>query len=236
MLLKQAPTPSPQVKQLLSQFFTTKNQPPPVANNPPTTKMSEPGRDSIPTSTSRLSQRPTKKRALTPLSQHASSLEALFSRPDKQIEIPLPPTAKGMAAPPEIVTNVQGSSAGAGSGEFHIYKQSRRREMERMRIMDEEVEREKGDEEWVGKREDVKKRDQKKTEKNKAKREKARLRKEKAKDGSGGDTPATKIGGAGRIAPMRPAIRNGQDEEDGDDKAPEVRAVETVGITIVDDG
>ena len=32
--------------------------------------------------------------------------------------------------------NVQGSSAGAGSGEFHVYKQSRRREYERLKIMD----------------------------------------------------------------------------------------------------
>lgn len=33
--------------------------------------------------------------------------------------------------------NVQGSTAGAGSGEFHVYKQSRRREYERLKIMDE---------------------------------------------------------------------------------------------------
>lgn len=33
--------------------------------------------------------------------------------------------------------NVQGSSAGAGSGEFHVYKQSRRREYERLKLMDE---------------------------------------------------------------------------------------------------
>jgi hypothetical protein len=31
--------------------------------------------------------------------------------------------------------NVQGSSAGAGSGEFHVYKQARRREYERLKIM-----------------------------------------------------------------------------------------------------
>ena len=34
--------------------------------------------------------------------------------------------------------NVQGSSAGAGSGEFHVYKASRRREYERLKIMEEE--------------------------------------------------------------------------------------------------
>lgn len=33
--------------------------------------------------------------------------------------------------------NVQGSSAGAGSGEFHVYKASRRREYERLKLLDE---------------------------------------------------------------------------------------------------
>ena len=33
--------------------------------------------------------------------------------------------------------NVQGSSAGAGSGEFHVYKQNRRREYERLKLMEE---------------------------------------------------------------------------------------------------
>lgn len=35
--------------------------------------------------------------------------------------------------------NVQGSSAGAGSGEFHVYKASRRREYERLQLMEEEA-------------------------------------------------------------------------------------------------
>ena len=37
-----------------------------------------------------------------------------------------------------MMKNVQGSSAGAGSGEFHVYKASRRREYERLKIMEEE--------------------------------------------------------------------------------------------------
>ena len=37
----------------------------------------------------------------------------------------------------------KGSSAGAGSGEFHVYRQIRRKEMFRTRILDRE--REKGD-------------------------------------------------------------------------------------------
>src|ERR1700744_3308042 len=106
--------------------------------------MSEPGPESIPTSADPRSRRPVKKRALTPVSQQAASVDALFARPDKPIELPPPPssTQSTLPPPPEIVTNVQGSSAGAGSGEFHVYKAGRRREMERLRVMQEEVDRE----------------------------------------------------------------------------------------------
>jgi hypothetical protein len=37
-----------------------------------------------------------------------------------------------------MMKNVQGSSAGAGSGEFHVYKTSRRREYERLKLMEDE--------------------------------------------------------------------------------------------------
>ena len=33
---------------------------------------------------------------------------------------------------------MQGSSAGAGSGEFHVYKASRRREYERLKLLEEQ--------------------------------------------------------------------------------------------------
>ena len=52
------------------------------------------------------------------------------------------PKLKAMPPPPEIVANVQGSSAGAGSGEFHVYKASRRRENERVKMMDDELRKE----------------------------------------------------------------------------------------------
>ena len=42
---------------------------------------------------------------------------------------------------PDRVYHVMGSNAGAGSGEFHTYGHSRRREQERMRRIDEEAER-----------------------------------------------------------------------------------------------
>ena len=91
-------------------------------------------------------------------------------------------TVADLAAPPEIVANVQGSSAGAGSGEFHVYKAARRREYERQRLMDDEAKREDLDKEWRDSQEKNKERDEAKTSKNRKRREKARANKAKKDD------------------------------------------------------
>lgn len=44
-----------------------------------------------------------------------------------------------LAPPPEFVRNVSGSSAGAGSGEFHVYRALRRKEQTRVKMMEEEA-------------------------------------------------------------------------------------------------
>ncbi|MCJ1371416.1 hypothetical protein MMC20_002631 [Loxospora ochrophaea] len=142
--------------------------------------MSEPIPESVPTSQDPRSKRPTKRRALTPTSSQATSITALFTKPDREITIPASSSAskRALPPPPEIVANVQGSSAGAGSGEFHVYKASRRREYERLRLMDEEVAREKENEEFERKKEEAKAKEEKKSGKNKRRREKAKARKE----------------------------------------------------------
>lgn len=149
--------------------------------------MSAPGPESIPTSADPRSKRPVKKRALTPTSSQAASVDALFAKPEQDIRIP-PPTSSSAAAarvrravPPDIVTNVQGSSAGAGSGEFHVYKASRRREYERLRLMDEELREEQARQRFESEKKERAARDDEKTRKNREKRDKKKKAKEKIK-------------------------------------------------------
>ncbi|KAI4115786.1 MAG: hypothetical protein LQ341_007714, partial [Variospora aurantia] len=144
--------------------------------SPQLSNMSEPIPESIPTSADPRSRRPLKRRALTPVSAQASQLDALFAKPDAAITLPSssssPTSKKGtLAPPPEIVANVQGSSAGAGSGEFHVYKASRRREYERVKQMEEENSREKADREYEVKKEEMRRKDEEKTRKNQRRRE-----------------------------------------------------------------
>ncbi|OTA91370.1 hypothetical protein M434DRAFT_397207 [Hypoxylon sp. CO27-5] len=172
--------------------------------------MSGEGPESIPTSADPRSKRPTKKRALTPLSAQAQEVEALFAKPDQEIRIPdasLANKKRSLPPPPEIVTNVQGSSAGAGSGEFHVYKASRRREYERLRRMDEEVAQERAREEFEKSREERERKDDEKTRKNREKREKAKARKAKAKNGGGKGAggPGNSSGGGGGGGGGKPA-------------------------------
>lgn len=201
--------------------------------------MSEPIPESIPTSQDPRSKRPTKRLALTPTTQQATQLEALFAKPDRDIVIPTSDASKsrGLAPPPEIVANVQGSSAGAGSGEFHVYKASRRREYERLRLMDEEVKREKENEEFEKAKEERRKKDEAKTNKNKARREKMKAKKSGKKGKDGGENVvdgvlATKDGNG--VASAAKAGDGTEANAMNGGTAPEAKVVEEEGVVIHD--
>ena len=81
---------------------------------------------------------PAPRHAQTAVDRQRAQLDKLLKDPAKPAYIPAPPKDKMIRAPREMMKNVQGSSAGAGSGEFHVYKASRRREYERLKLMEEE--------------------------------------------------------------------------------------------------
>ncbi|CRG92578.1 hypothetical protein PISL3812_09640 [Talaromyces islandicus] len=207
--------------------------------------MSEPGKDSVPTSADPKSKRPIKRRQLTPVSEQADQINSLFKDPSKEIRLPNASkhrTADSLAPPPEIVANVQGSSAGAGSGEFHVYKASRRREYERLRLMDEEVKREKADEAYEKKKSEIQRKDDEKTDKNRKKREKRKAAAARNKNNkkANGNTDSMNVDNdheAGprkvpRLGALPPRGTDRDSEANGDH---DQQAYEEQGIIIHDD-
>lgn len=186
--------------------------------------MSGDGPESVPTSSDPRSKRPTKKRALTPNSAQAASVASLFAHPEQALRVAAaasaaPRRATGPAPPPEIVSNVQGSSAGAGSGEFHVYKASRRRENDRLRAMDAELRREREAEDFESARRAREARDGERTRKNKEKRDKAKARKARIK-AEGGPVGGESEGGKGS---GRGGGGGGESEGDGGDEPAELK-------------
>ncbi|KAH6910405.1 DUF1168-domain-containing protein [Coprinopsis sp. MPI-PUGE-AT-0042] len=175
------------------------------------------------------------KHALTPLDKQRNQLSKLFKDPTKAAYIPAPPKEKTIRAPREMMKNVQGSSAGAGSGEFHVYKAARRREYERLKLLEEESLKEQETAEFERKRKEIDSQFDAKTAKNRAKRQKKKERaREAVKSGNpnAGEEGAGESTGRGGDAPMKPIKKrrlvNGKelvfkrpgeesDSEDGED-------------------
>ncbi|KAI9621383.1 hypothetical protein H4Q26_015678 [Puccinia striiformis f. sp. tritici PST-130] len=158
---------------------------------------------------------PANKHAPTALEKQRMEVAKLLQNPTREIHLPKAPRDKSIRPPREMMKNVQGSSAGAGSGEFHVYKQSRRREYERLRLMDENEEKasyldrrtdanDRLKTEFEKKQADIKEQVEAKTNKNRLKRQKKKdLRKKKQTK----DRPTNGEGGGG-------GERSGESESD----------------------
>ena len=84
---------------------------------------------------------PSSRHATSAVDKQKSQLDRLLKDPSKPAYIPPPPKEKIIRPAREMMKNVQGSSAGAGSGEFHVYKASRRREYERLKSISDSAEK-----------------------------------------------------------------------------------------------
>lgn len=125
--------------------------------------------------------------SMSAVDKQKAQLDKLLKDPTKLAHIPVGPKDKTIRPAREMMKNVQGSSAGAGSGEFHVYKASRRREYERLKLMGEQNEKERVTAEFEQKRSEAEAAAEAKTAKNRAKRQK----KKQGKARGGQDTAET---------------------------------------------
>ncbi|XP_023299079.2 PRKR-interacting protein 1 homolog [Lucilia cuprina] len=109
-------------------------------------------------------------------------LEKLMKNPDKPVLIPEHRKEKDfMQSVPTFVRNVMGSSAGAGSGEFHVYRHLRRKEYARQKMIQSKSHQELLDEEYQEKLEQNRRIAEEKTAKKRAKRLKKKGRAKRTK-------------------------------------------------------
>src|SRR2546426_5818681 len=113
----------------------------------------------------------TSSRPFTAYDVQKIRLEKLMANPEKLVEIPMRSTGeKKFQEAPEFVRNVMGSSAGAGSGEFHVYRHLRRKEYARVRHIEMMAKKEEQDQRFQQRLEDKKNTAEEKTAKKRAKR------------------------------------------------------------------
>ncbi|XP_017079019.1 PRKR-interacting protein 1 homolog [Drosophila eugracilis] len=111
-------------------------------------------------------------------------LEKLMKNPDKPVLIPEQRRERDfMSSVPTFVRNVMGSSAGAGSGEFHVYRHLRRKEYARQKNIQNQSSREAADEAYQQKLDDNRRTAEEKTAKKRAKRLKKKQRAKKPREG-----------------------------------------------------
>ncbi|KAK0549536.1 hypothetical protein OC845_003074 [Tilletia horrida] len=166
---------------------------------------------------------PRSKRALSPASQHAAHLAKLMANPAKPVHIPGPAKEKEMRAPRETMKNVSGSSAGAGSGEFHVYKHARRREYERIKLMEDKEAKEQQRAQFSEAQQAAAAASDAKTNKNKARRDKKKEAKRKAASSSGSGGGGEESGRAGKP-------RNG--EEGAEPQAKRIRIGQAAAVSL----
>ena len=111
-------------------------------------------------------------------------VDKLMANPDKPVFIPERPKDRDVNKAQEFNHNIMGSSAGAGSGEFHLYRQMRRKEANRQAILGYRKRRDDMNAEFHGKLEENEKAAAERTAKKREKRQKKKANQKKKKNNS----------------------------------------------------
>jgi hypothetical protein len=115
---------------------------------------------------------------LTPIELQRRQIEKILKNPEKHIQLPEEiAAAKPSREPKDFIRNIGGSCAGAGSGDFHVYRASRRREYARLAELNEQLKREQENKEFQERMEKRRREDEAREAKNRAKRQRKKQRK-----------------------------------------------------------
>ncbi|EFO18834.1 hypothetical protein LOAG_09662 [Loa loa] len=98
-------------------------------------------------------------------------LERLQKNIEKPVSIPQRRDGRKPRPPPDFVRNVVGSSAAAGSAEFHIFRNNRKREMDRLDYMHNKALQEELDEKFLAEKRRRAEEEERKTAKKRLKRQ-----------------------------------------------------------------
>uniref|UniRef100_A0A8C4SSR0 PRKR interacting protein 1 n=2 Tax=Erpetoichthys calabaricus TaxID=27687 RepID=A0A8C4SSR0_ERPCA len=156
--------------------------------------------------------------AKTPAEEQRLKLERLMRNPDKPVPVPERPKEWNPRAPPEFVRDVMGSSAGAGSGEFHVYRHLRRREYQRQEFMDAMSEKNKKDDEFQKKLQENHQKAEERTAKRRKKRQKLKEKKHLAKKPKQEDPQGEESNlDLDKVSRSEDEESRGDDEDDGEE-------------------
>merc|ERR1719400_1495491 len=113
-------------------------------------------------------------------------LDKMMANPDKPVNIPnYHKKEKDINKAPEFNHNIMGSSAGAGSGEFHLYRKMRRKEQEREEVLSHRRHRDDANIAFQEKLKDNETEAEERTAKKRLKRQKEKARKKQLKKQGG---------------------------------------------------
>lgn len=108
-------------------------------------------------------------------------LNRLQKNIDKPVQIPTRKDDEKLRPPPEFVRNVVGSSAAAGSAEFHIFRNNKRREQERLAYIEKQAIKEDLDKEYQERTTAQREIEEQKTAKKREKRQRQKERRKRAR-------------------------------------------------------
>eukprot|EP00042_Codosiga_hollandica_P040644 m.352907 g.352907 ORF g.352907 m.352907 type:complete len:187 (-) comp55917_c0_seq1:56-616(-) len=106
-------------------------------------------------------------------------IEQMQRNPEAAANLPAPPKERAAPRPKEFNPNIHGSSAGAGSGEFHVYRHDKARETARQKWLDEQEVKRKRKEDFETTTAKKQEEDLSKTEKNRKKRQRRKQAQDK---------------------------------------------------------